>query len=240
MKKITVAIFLGLFAACASAAPSDKLVEDYLRAIMAKESIDAQVSGFAKQYATSSTPEDMVEINRYLNTVMGWDVVKPQYIKIIQEIYTTDEINASLAFIESELGKSISEKNIVFSEKVSTLMAKNTQAFTQSQLNSEPSLGDGAGASVPSSLSIIDLERHQVSDQTYFTGKVVNVGKKLARGVQIEINLFRDEKFVDQYSTYIPGTVPSGGERFFKVICGCKGSQPAVHDSFKALAIETY
>lgn len=239
MKKFTVAIFFGLCAAWAFAGPSDKLVENYLHATMTKESVDAQVSGFAKQYATASTPEQMVEINRYLSSVMGWDVVRPQYIKIIQETYTTEEINASLAFMESKLGKSISRKNIIFSEKVSALMAKNAQVFAQSQSNSDP-LGDDARTSVSSSLSIVGLERHHESEQTYFTGKVVNAGKKSARGVQVEINLFKGERFVDQYSTYISGTVPSGGERFFKVTCGCKGSQPAAHDSFKALAIESY
>lgn len=239
MKKFTAAIYFLFSATSAFAGPSDKLVENYLRATMAKESVDAQVSGFAKQYATASTPEQMVEINRYLSSVMGWGVVRPQYIKIIQETYTTEEINASLAFTESKLGKSISRKNIIFSEKVSALMAKNALAFSQSQSNSD-SLGDDARTAAPSSLSIVGLERHHESDQTYFTGKVVNAGKKSARGVQVEINLFKSERFVDQYSTYISGTVPSGGERFFKVACGCKGSQPAAHDSFKALAIESY
>lgn len=239
MKKFTVAICFGLCAVCAFAEPSEKLVENYLHATMAKESVDAQVSGFAKQYATAATPEQMVEINRYLSSVMGWDVLRPQYIKIIQEIYTTEEINASLAFTGSKLGRSISKKNILFSEKVSALMAKNAQVFGQSQSNSD-SLGDDARTSAPSSLSVVGLERHHESDQTYFTGKVVNAGKKSARGVQVEINLFRGEIFVDQYSAYISGTVPSGGERFFKVACGCKGSQPAAHDSFKALVIEGY
>jgi hypothetical protein len=122
---------------------------------------------------------------------MGWPAVKDEYKKLVQDTYSAEDVQASLAFMKS-------------------------------------------------SVEAVDVERHQEGDRLYFTGKVVNKGKSPARGIQVEINLFAGAKFVDQYSTYISSAVPAGGERFFKVSCGCKDAQPAAHDSFRTLVLSTY
>jgi hypothetical protein len=43
-------------------------------------------------------------------------------------------------------------------------------------------------------------------------------------------------KFVDQYSTYIAGSIDPGESRNFKIACGCN-APPAEHDSYKLEAI---
>ncbi len=235
---LATAIFLSSFSAFAE--PSEKLVTKYLEDIRARETVEAQVAGFAKQYATAATPEQMVEINRYLNSVMGWEVVRQEYVKLIQDIFTAEELKASLRFASSPIGKSIAHKNIVFSEKASSLMAKNAQAFAASKSRSACTEGKNSQPVPAAKLAVVDIEKHQDSEHTYFVGRVTNTGNKSVRGVHVEVNLFQGDKFVDQYSTYIAGAIPENGERLFKVSCDCRGSKPAQHDSYRAIAIEGY
>ncbi len=67
-----------------------------------------------------------------------------------------------------------------------------------------------------------------------------NTNPQPVRGVQIEANLFKGGKFVDQYSTYVSGSLGPGETRFFKIACGCKDSEPAEHDSFKVSVTSAY
>ncbi|MDR2239977.1 MAG: FxLYD domain-containing protein [Zoogloeaceae bacterium] len=82
-------------------------------------------------------------------------------------------------------------------------------------------------------LTISNVEEHIAGDRTYFTGTVTNNGDMPASAISIEVNLFKQDKFVDQYSTYISSTVSPGESRYFKISCGCKDTPPAEHDSYK-------
>jgi phytoene dehydrogenase-like protein len=53
------------------------------------------------------------------------------------------------------------------------------------------------------------------------------------RGLHIQANLFNHGKFVDQYSTYLTGSLAPGHSQFFKISCGCKDTPSAEHDSYK-------
>lgn len=240
MKKIAMGVVMALsLMAAHGKQPSYEQVEQYLTVMKTKEAVEAQVDGFSKQYATTASPKQMEQINLYLNSVMGWPAVKDEYTKLVQETFTDEEIRASLNFMKSPIGQSIARKNLVFSSKASMLTAKRAQAFTQQASKSAQQDRDEPSQSTEA-LEAVDVEWHNETDRPYFTGRVVNKGKAVARGLQVEINLFQGPKFVDQYTTYITGAIPAGGERYFKVGCGCKDAPPAQHDSFRALVVSSY
>jgi len=80
-------------------------------------------------------------------------------------------------------------------------------------------------------LSEVEEQRHDGT--TTIIGKAANSGKTPARGRDIQANLFNHGKFVDQYSTYLTGSLAAGSSQFFKISCGCKDTPPAEHDSYK-------
>lgn len=112
------------------------------------------------------------------------------------------------------------------------------QAYWMSQYQS------GAGASAYANLDsaaeaarrdivLSDVEEQKSDRRVAVIGTLKNTGSRPARGLQVEVELFQKNKFVDQYSTYISGSVGPGETRHFKVACGCGDSPPADHDSFK-------
>ncbi|MDR2128527.1 MAG: FxLYD domain-containing protein [Burkholderiaceae bacterium] len=80
-------------------------------------------------------------------------------------------------------------------------------------------------------LVISDVEKRVSGDQIFFTGKIINNGKTVEYG-EMEVNLFKQGKFVDQYATHVSSLKP-GESRYFKIICGHEGAPPAEHDSYK-------
>lgn len=86
-----------------------------------------------------------------------------------------------------------------------------------------------------------EVEEHSTADgRVFFTGKVTNKGRSRATGINIEVNLFQGAKFVDQYSSYLSGSIAVGESRYFKVSCGCKDAPPARHDSYKIQVLSGY
>jgi hypothetical protein len=83
-------------------------------------------------------------------------------------------------------------------------------------------------------LALSDLEEIRSPDgRVSIIGAVKNNGSKAVRNVEIEAELFQKGKFVDQYSTYLRGVIGPGESRNFKIVCGCKDTPPAEHDSYK-------
>lgn len=240
MKHIKAVIFLVMIAASMGAhATSKALAEKYLRATHIPEVLQAQIDGYADQYAKGQGAAQRKRIHRYLEKAMGWEVLKDEYIELVQATYTEKEINAFLQFAHTSAGRSMQAKNTEFASKAAAFSAKRTQEASEDWMASDETLQGDQQAS-PSDLTISKVERFQNGDQVYFTGEIKNNGKKDARGVNVEVNLFMGERFVDQYSTYISGSISAGGTRLFKVSCGCKGSPPAEHDSFKLQVLGGY
>jgi hypothetical protein len=240
MKHFLAAITLSLASAHCLAidSPSKDLVERYLQATQTQKMTEAQVDGYADQFSKEKDADYRKKFHDYLNSVMGWNALKDEYIALVRETFTEKEIRASLAFMESPIGRSMSQKGIAFSNKMSAIAAKKVQQVAATQSSKQ---GDTDEASLDIKLfSISNVEEMQSGDSTYFTGEIHNNGKASARGVNIEANLFLGQKFVDQYSTYITGTIPAGGVRFFKISCGCKGNPPAKHDSYKIEVLSGY
>lgn len=229
-----------LFAVClASHATTKEAAEKYLRATQVPEMLQAQVEGYTDQYAKGQDATSRKRLYDYLERVMGWEAVKEDYIRLVQDTYTEQEISAFIKFTNTPAGRSMTAKSTAFASKLATISAKRMQSVSPEQQEaSESSHGNQDAAS--NDLEIIGVERFQSGDQIHFTGQIRNNGKKVARGVNIEANLFRGERFVDQYATYISGAIPPGTSRLFKISCGCKGAPPADHDSFKINAIVGY
>jgi hypothetical protein len=239
------AVFLGCVAICTSAiaqtTPTPSLVDEYLKASRTQETITAQADGYLQQLGVGVPAEAKAQYSKYVNATMGWDALKEQYASIIGRTYTAEELRAAIAFFKTPAGRSMAQKNITFSEQLSSASARNAQALTASasQTFSRDQSGDEGDAGAKD-LSVREIEKHDEAGHTYFTGTLDNAGKRPARGVQVEVNLFSGKRFVDQYSTYISGTVPAGTSRYFKVSCGCKDNAPAPHDSFKVQVVAGY
>jgi hypothetical protein len=92
---------------------------------------------------------------------------------------------------------------------------------------------DSAAEAARKDIVLSDIEEQKSGGRVSVIGTLKNTGSRPARGLQIEVELFQKNKFVDQYSTYISGSVRPGETRHFKVACGCGDSPPADHDSFK-------
>ena len=116
-------------------------------------------------------------------------------------------------------------------EKATSPGIKSTQDFSSMMENA---------ASTSKALVLSDVEERKDDGRISVTGKLTNNGTRSARGLQVVVDMFNHGKFVDQYSTYIAGSVGPGESRYFKVACGCKDNPPAEHDSFKTEVSSSY
>lgn len=234
MKSIVIGIaaLAVVASALADTRPSRQLVEQYLEQAHSEKAATAQVDGYVAQLAASASPEEKARMRDYLNATIGWKAIKDQYASLVETIYTAEELKAAMAFVRSPLGSSITRKNQRFAQEMAALIAANVQRVSTLPPNSGPSDG-GTQAKSASELVAVGVEEHNLDGRTYFTGAVENRGKQPSRGVEVVVNLFLAGRFVDQYSTYMSGTVVPGASRYFKVSCGCKDTPPAKHDSFK-------
>lgn len=92
---------------------------------------------------------------------------------------------------------------------------------------------DSTAEAARKDIVLSDVEEQKTDKRVAVIGTLKNTGSRPARGLQVEVELFQKNKFVDQYSTYISGSVGPGETRHFKVACGCGDSPPADHDNFK-------
>jgi hypothetical protein len=89
-------------------------------------------------------------------------------------------------------------------------------------------------------IELLNVEEQKHDGVTSIIGSAKNSGTKPVRSVEIRANLFNHGKFVDQYSTYLSGTLAPGEAQYFKISCGCKDTPPAEHDSYKVEVIGGY
>jgi len=242
MKKphIQLSAVLALCFSITANATSSVLAEKYLRETQIPAMLEAQVNGYTDQYTKGQDPAYRKQVYDYLQHVMGWNALKDEFLGLVRTTYTDQEINAFLKFANTPAGRSMKSKSTTFANKLAAISAKRVQEVDAERRASNSRESRDDQDVKDNELSITKVEKFQAGDQVYFTGMITNNSKKLARGLSIEANLFLGEKFVDQYSTYVSGAIPAGSSRLFKVSCGCKGSPPAEHDSFKLQVISGY
>jgi hypothetical protein len=112
----------------------------------------------------------------------------------------------------------------------------NHQAAEQAE-NFQESLAEKNSAK---DIGLTNVEEVKRDGATVIIGSAANHGKKAARGIHIQANLFSHDKFVDQYSTYLTGAIEPGKSQYFKISCGCKDTPPAEHDSYKLEVLGGY
>jgi hypothetical protein len=218
---------------------TEEQAEKYLLATRLPAMLQEQVDSYTEQYAKGQDAAYRQRVHDYLERVMGWEVLKKDYLRIVQDLYTEREIDASLRFASTPEGRSMLAKGTTFANRIGAIAAKRAQeASAEWPSSSENGRIDLNATSAD--LVVAKVEKFQNGDQVYFTGEITNKGKTPAQSVSVEVNLFRGERFVDQYSSYITGNIQPGASRLFKISCGCKGSPPAEHDTFKVVVIGGY
>ncbi len=225
--------FTALFAISFGAqATSKELAEKFLRATQIPEMLQAQIEGYTDQYAKGQDAAYRKRVHEFLERAMGWDALKDDYLQLVQATYSEQELGAFIRFVNTPIGRSMQSKNTIFAGKLGTISAKRVQDLSAGKPPANENVQDEQDFKT-NELVVVKVEKFQLGEQVYFTGEIQNNGKKVARGVNIEANLFLGDRFVDQYSTYVTGSIAPGASRLFKISCGCKGNPPAQHDSYK-------
>jgi hypothetical protein len=235
----TLALSAALATSLHAHGASGEQAEKYLLATHLPAMLQKQVDGYTEQYAKGQDAAYRQRVHDYLERVMGWEVLKKDYLSIVQDLYTEREINAFLRYASTPEGRSMLGKSATFANRLGAISAKRAQEASAGWQLSGSNGGKDLAAS-STDLVVAKVEKFQNGDQVYFTGEISNKGKTPAQSVTVEVNLFRGDRFVDQYSSYITGTIQPGSSRLFKISCGCKGSPPAEHDSFKVLVVGGY
>src|SRR5580698_8157504 len=81
---------------------------------------------------------------------------------------------------------------------------------------------DLGGKDLEKDIALTGVQEVKHDGVTAIIGTATNNGKKAARGIHIQANLFNHDKFVDQYSTYLTGAIAPGKSQYFKISSGCK------------------
>lgn len=89
-------------------------------------------------------------------------------------------------------------------------------------------------------IALVNAEEVKRDGTTVILGTATNNGKTAVRNFYIQANLFNHGRFVDQYSTFITGSLEPGKSQYFKIACGCKDTTPPEHDSFKLEVLGGY
>lgn len=215
-----------------AAPPSDALVDQYLELAKMKEVVDANLEGYRTQFLESTPASMRKSMSRYLDDTMSWTVMQNDYRKVVRANYSSEDLKSAISYLRTPAGTRFASRTITLQRELSLLNAQRAQ---RKAMGAQDTSADSDSETVQSSddLRIDNVERHEVAERVYFTGSIENVGKRAARWVEVEVNLFKDGKFVDQYSTHISGSIKPGTSRLFKISCGCKDSPPAEHDGYK-------
>jgi hypothetical protein len=234
-----VAVLCACGAACAGTPPGKDLVEHFLSAAGIEEAFNGQIDAYTEMLGDKMPSAEKKRALEYMNATMGWNAIKEPYSTLVAKTYTAEELKAAIAYFETPLGVSANAKNRQFQHELVAALAKKSESVAKSYTPGASAKFDSGTASADEIVPT-GVEEHVSDGQTYFTGALENRGKQATNHVQVEVNLFLAGKFVDQYSTYVSGSIAPGAPRYFKVSCGCKGSPPANHDTFKVNVIDGF
>jgi len=129
MKKITLALIFSLLSLNAYAEDKvDKnMAVEFLKLSKYEEVINASISQYEKQLFAAAKPEEKARYHDMLVDSMGWDAVKGQLANIVMNLYTREEIEASITFMKSPVGASAAAKSEDFSRQFTNVIAANMQ-----------------------------------------------------------------------------------------------------------------
>jgi hypothetical protein len=127
MKFLTVLLLSLAIAGCNAVnnKSNKELALEYLTLSGFKETIDASIDGYEFQLTKDATPEAKAQFRQLLTETLGWETTKEQLVEMIADTYTKDELDASIEFLSSPLGKSATAKNDIFAKKYAALVSDN-------------------------------------------------------------------------------------------------------------------
>jgi hypothetical protein len=122
-----------------------KLAIEYLRMSRFEQIIDATVDSYSQSMFKDMSSEDRAKFKEAMNATMGWEAIKDQLADIVIRVYTKQELKASIAYMKSKLGASMTAKGEQFSSMMAAQMSGNFQKFIQEHpLPSTPPAKPGA------------------------------------------------------------------------------------------------
>jgi len=133
MRKISVMLVLFMLSqnGFCEEIPDKALAIEYLRVSRLEQALNISIDTYSLQLSKNMPDEEKPQIKKFMQEVMGWDAIKDQLADLVVNLYTKDELNASIEFEKSPLGKSISDKNEQFSKQFAELLSQNMRQFAQ-------------------------------------------------------------------------------------------------------------
>lgn len=137
MKKMTIVVVIAaLLSANAWAVPvSESLAMEYLTISKMEDVINATITQYESQLSAQIKPEDKAKFHDLLVRVMGWEAIKGQLVAELRNVFTQEEIDASIAFMKTPAGSSATAKSAEFSKRMATIISSNLQ---KSMANTAP------------------------------------------------------------------------------------------------------
>ena len=116
-------------AMAANAADPDQrqLALDYLTTSRVEDLINSSMNEYDEQLFKDATPEKRAEFRKFLKDAIGWDALKEQLIDLVLTLYTKEELEASIAYMRSPAGASMTAKGPEFSKRYASIGLSNLQ-----------------------------------------------------------------------------------------------------------------
>lgn len=129
MKNTALMLIFALFSFNTYAAEKagNNLAIEYLTISNIKDVINASIQQYETQMFSAAKPEDKAMIHKMMVEAMGWEATKDQLANIVMNLYTKEELEASIAFMKSPAGASATAKNEEFSKQFASVISINMQ-----------------------------------------------------------------------------------------------------------------
>jgi hypothetical protein len=128
-------LFLACLVLSSSAFGDDKadkkLAIEYLKMARFEQIMNATADSYSQSMFKEMSSEDRAKFKEAMNASMGWEATKDQLADIVIKVYTKQELNASIAYMKSKLGASMTAKGEKFSSLMASQMSGNFQKFMQ-------------------------------------------------------------------------------------------------------------
>jgi hypothetical protein len=128
--KIMLIVFVSIILNC-SALAEDKVSKDlameYLKTSKIDDVINASIAQYEIQLFGKSSQEQKENFHNLMVNTVGWDATKDQLAELVIQIYTREEIEASIAFMKSPIGASATAKYEEFSKQFANMLSRNVQ-----------------------------------------------------------------------------------------------------------------
>lgn len=232
--------YIRLKTAGATAAEKKRIEKD-IRATMGWAALKGQYATLVRR---TYTRQELQSAVRFLKTSTGRKISRKnvdfsqQITSLLEKRGRKLQLQAPAPVAASRAAPVLREKEVAtLSSKVlkTSAPAVPVKEAKEAKPQAEPEVLPGSG-----DLVISNVKNYTQGGQLYFTGKVENKTRSPRRGVQIDVNLFLQKQFVDQYSTFVSGTIAPGAVRYFKVSCNCREVGVPQYDAYKVQVVDSY